>query len=146
MGTYASQEQVASEARVGAPGFTSATNPSADKVDEIIAEVEAEAECVVATRYVLPLRAPNALVIRAIVLAICASRVRKIIAGNVNDGIPGKSAQQIAEDGARARLQLILEGKLVLQGESPTVAGDGVKSYASQHSQRPIFRKECKQW
>lgn len=131
---------------MGASGFTAQTNPNADKATEIIAEVEAEVECVVATRYVLPLVvAGNSLVVRSIVLALASARVRKIIDSNLPESAE-QSLHARAEKDARTRLQAILDGKLQLHGEVAAVAGNGVKSYAASNNLKHTFHKGCKQW
>lgn len=146
MPTYVTATQVASESRLGASGFTSSTNPSTTKAGEIIAEVEAEVDCVVAAKYTLPLvTAVNILVVRSIVLALCAARVRKIL----DTSLPANAEQSlfaVAEKDARARLKMILEGKLILHNESPATTGDGIRSYAAANDIEPTFERETKQW
>lgn len=143
MGTYVTAAQVASEARLGSAGFTSSTTPSDTKAGEIIAEVEAEVECVLKSKYTLPLAVnANVLAVRAIVLAIATARVTRIIQ-TTEDRL--KSAQA-AEDGARERLKMLLDGTLLLHGETASVSGGSVSSYVSNSDVDPVFERGEKQW
>lgn len=146
MGTYVTPAQVASEARLGSSGFTSSTSPSDTKAGEIIEEVEAEVESVLKSKYTLPLAvAANSLTVRGIVLAICAARVRRIV--NINSSSNGEQNDyQKAEKDARDRLKMILDGTLLLHGETASVTGGSTKSYVSNSDVDPVFQRGVKQW
>lgn len=146
MATYITEEQVASEARLGSSGFTSSTNPTSTKASEIIDEVEAEIDCIIATKYAIPLtQTRNIALVRSIALAIAAARVRKIIDSNLPENAE-QSLHQKAEKDARSRLADILHNRLLLLGEEPAVSGNGIKSYASSNGLTPTFERDTQQW
>jgi len=146
MGTYVTPAQVASEARLGSSGFTSSTNPSDTKAGEIIQEVEAEVEAVLKAKYELPLVvSANSYLVRGIALALCAGRVRRII--NINGNASGEQNDfSKAEKEARERLNSIMDGKLILHGETSAVSGGSMKGFVSNGDEDPVFQRGVKQW
>lgn len=153
---YATAAQVASEAKISngfhdapvAPSTIPATNPTATKVGEIIAEVEAMIDARISRKYRIPLTVSgNQVLMRGISLALCVERVREIM--EVKTGAANVEQQQwkTTADVARKNLERIVLGEIPLAGEAlAAAAGDGVRSYAKDSGQTPFFKKGCEQW
>lgn len=156
---YATKEMIASEAKIGTQ-FSTSTLPTADKVDEIISEVEAYIDAKIGRVYVLPLvgdgatpspGGPSIYIVRAISIALCVERVRGIIDSNApaveKENPELKDARAFGRT-ARKQLEEITDGSLPLPGEVLLGAGtgDGVRSYAVSNGYEPVFKRGKVQW
>ncbi len=146
---YATKAQIASEAKIGRE-FGSDTLPTADKVDEIIAEVEAMIDAAIGRKYTVPVTgAANLLIVRSISIALCVERVRAIMDASepIEEGKPDPSKNQkmIAKD-ARGRLAAIVSGELPLAGMGLLSSSDGIRSYAVSNRIEPVLRRGVDQW
>lgn len=145
---YATKAMLASEAKIGTE-FSTATLPTAAKVDEIIAEVEAEIDARIGRKYTLPVAGEaNLLIVRSISIALCVERIRAIIdsAAPVEEGKPDPSAvQKSLAKGARARLQEIVDGSLPLSMDLRS-STDGIRSYAVSNGYEPVLKRGKVQW
>lgn len=146
---YATKAQIASEAKIGRD-FGSDTLPTADKVDEIIAEVEAMINATIGRKYTVPVTgAANLLIVRSISIALCTERVRAIMDSSepIEDGKPDPSKNQkaLARD-ARGRLKAIVDGDLPLAGMSLVASYDGIRSYAVSNGCEPVLKRGVEQW
>lgn len=146
MAAYATDAQVATEAKVSS-GFSTTTNPTAAKVDEIIAEVEAKINSRLIRKYVLPLtQADSLLLLRGISLALCVERVREIMTVQSGTAKVEQFAAKTSADYARKDLERIVAGELALVGETLKTSGDGVKSFAKDTGLVPTFDRTKRQW
>lgn len=141
--SYCTAVQVASEAKV--TEFTTATMPTLAKVEELIAEADAEINAAISCKYVTPLAvAADLLVVRSISIALVVERVREILevktgSEEVSQDPAAKSAQ-----GARGRLQKIVDGRLKLSAVLASTS-DGVSS-AGRTSTQCVFKVGVDQW
>lgn len=145
--SYATSAQIASEAKLAKADFGSDTMPTKAKVEEIIAEVEAEFDAKVGRKYTVPLTSSAGILIaRSIVIALVVERVREIM--EVKTGTEKEEQDPAAKtaSGARKRLDQIVSGDLPLSGESLLSSSDGVRSYAVDNGTEPVLRKGCDQW
>lgn len=147
---YATLVQLASEAKLAVTGFTASTNPPATKAQEILDEECAAVDAKLSLKYVLPLvQTDSQLIIRTIVLAIAAARVRLIMGVTTNAADVGSQngqAPKTPEQLAMIKLQAIVGGQTPLIGEQLKTAGDGVKSWASSNGQKAYFKRGTPQW
>lgn len=151
---YATAAQVAEEAGI-ADGFTASTIPSATRVGEMIAEVEAEIDALLGKKYSVPITAAGSLpIVRGISLALVAERVKNIteVSSAAGEKVDQKSE---VSSGTRARkkLQAIVDGILPLPGADLLDSNDGVSYLVSSagdgtedDTDEPIFQKGVDQW
>lgn len=144
---YVTKQQVAEDAKVSG-GFTATTLPSATRVEEIIAEEEAKINAQLGRKYNLPLvGATSLLIARGISAALCVERVRDIMEvsglGSEKDQKPTGAS---AASRARKLLDEIEAGTVPLSEEVEISSTDGVRSYAVENDEEPIFKKGCDQW
>jgi len=143
---YATSAQVATEAKVSG-GFSAETNPTSTKVDEIIAEVEANLNARLSRKYTMPATvASNVVLLRGLVLALCAERVREIMTVKTGAANVEQQMWKTSADYARKDIERIVEGTLPLPGETLASSYDGVKSHAVTSGQSPTFKRGCEQW
>lgn len=141
---YATATQIASEAKLSG-AFSASTNPTDTKVAEIIAEVEADIDSVISTRYVVPLsNASDILIARGISVVLCAERVREIMGFTVSANIEQQNITTLA-DKARTKLQAIVEGRMKLNATEVSSTA-GVRSYTRENGVTPVFDRSIKQW
>lgn len=128
--------------------FSTTTTPSLAKADEIIAEEEAKINAQIGRKYTLPLVGANSLLIlRGISLALCAERVRNIIeVAGMGTEKEQKATGISAGDRARKTLNEIEDGTFPLTEEVLLSSTDGIRSYAVDNGNRPIFKKGIDQW
>lgn len=124
--------------------FDTTTNPTKAKVEEIIAEEEAKIDARLRSRYTLPLVSlANQAIIRSISLAICATRVRFIMDVKTGDENTKQTGQKNGIDPWK-QLEEIVEGKLILDGESLANGRSGFKSNPPDCT--PFFKRGVDQW
>lgn len=143
---YATVAQVAAEAKIST-GFNVDTSPTNTKVEEIIAEVEANVNARISSKYRMPAtQASNILVLRGIVLALCVERVREITEVKTGAANVEQMSWKTTADTARKDIDRIVAGTMLLSGETLGQVHDGVQSHAMTSGQKPFFKKGCEQW
>lgn len=145
--SYATSAQIASEAKIGRADFSTETLPTKEKVEEIIAEVEAEFDAKVGAKYETPLTSDSGtLIARAIVIALAVERVREIMEVKTGTDKEEQDPASKTAKNARARLDQIMSGAIPLREETLRSSSDGVRSYAVDNGTEPVLRKGCDQW
>lgn len=146
MSAYCTNDDVALEAKVTG-GFDATTTPTADKVDDIIDEGDAEINGVVVSKYLLPISRPtNLLILKSISIALAVDRVRGILDANGGGQGYNKSESKLAAEAARKRLNMIQQDLLKLEGETLKTTADGVRSFAADNNLSATFQRDVDQW
>lgn len=145
---YSTHANVAAEVKLTS-GFSSTSAPTDSQVTSIIADCDAEIDGMLATKYQLPLAQAGALAImKAISIALALDRVKSIMQINeAADQTGGRLNPELHPAyAARKRLSKIINGDIVLIGETLASSGDGVKSYAADNALQPTFERDTVQW
>lgn len=142
---YCTILQVEGEVKIST-AFSAATEPTATKVGEIMAETDAMIDSVLRAKYALPITdADDLLVLRRIALALTCERLREIMGVQTQNLSTDQQYVATTADKARADLKAIQAGKMQLNS-SPAQAYDGSRSYARENGLTPVFKKNEVQW
>lgn len=145
---YCTSSQVAAEARISG-GFRAAsdptpTNPTLERVNELIAEVDAEINTKIGMRYPTPITDTSDLIlIRGIATVLVAERVVGTIEVTTGQGISVVNPKMKDGNLARQKLNDLVEGKLKL---NTAPSGSPVRSFMSENDKQPTFKRDCEQW